>query len=58
MAGGTRTHELSVLYVPGDNLISIHFFNCSETAITEQQMNPQSDAKTFEDLPLEHSNEQ
>ena len=38
------------IVVPGDNLIPVHFIFCSEISIPEQQMKPQSDAKTFQDL--------
>ena len=34
------------------NLISIHFFTCSETAIPVQQMKSQLDVKASKNLPL------
>ena len=43
------------LQLPGDNLISIHFFSPTEAAIPEQQMKPQLDAKTSKKLPVKES---
>ena len=46
--------EKTIIILPGDNLISIHFLICSETAIPEQLMKLELVSKTFQNLLLEH----